>query len=73
MQYRFTRNIMVDGVPYADGDVIEADGILAGCVESCLYTGALVPVENGTKARASKDEPEPGPEPQPQPVRKPKR
>lgn len=41
MRYRFKKTVKVEGVDYDAGDVIDADEIPAGCLESCLRTGFL--------------------------------
>lgn len=45
MQYRFTNPVNVEGLSFDVGTTIEAKDIPPGSLQSCLYVGHLVPVE----------------------------
>lgn len=45
MRYRCTRAVMIEGRAYQQDHEMDGKDILAGCLESCLYIGTLVPVE----------------------------
>ena len=45
MRYRFAGPVTVEGMSFDVGTIIEAKDIPAGSLQSCLYVGHLVPVE----------------------------
>ena len=58
--YRFTRDILVEGVMHKDGEVVREDDVPKGCIVSMLGVGYLVPHK------------EEKPKPKPKATRKPK-
>lgn len=57
--FRFTRDIIVEGKQYREGDTVASKEIPEGSLCSCLWIGALVPIEAKTQSitepRASKE------------------
>lgn len=53
MQYKFTRDVMVDGKPYQGGHVYDASQIPAGCLASCLYVGSCEMVDEAAPQAAA--------------------